>query len=156
MGWAELDEEAGLCTLPARRTKGGRLHVIPLGDLAKAEISRLPRSGPLLFPSQADPEGERSFSGWTKAKRRLDELSGITNWRLHDLRRTAATGMARAGVSPVVIERLLNHAISSAGPLAAVYQRYDYVKEKGEALAVWDAEVARLTSCSRGVPEPQL
>ena len=63
--------------------------------------------------------------------------------------------MARTGISPVVIERVLNHAISSAGPLAAVYQRYDYVKEKGEALAVWEAEVARLICCS-GASELQL
>jgi integrase len=75
----------------------------------------------------------------------LDKASGVSDWRLHDLRRTAATGMARLGISPPVIERVLNHAVTSAGPLAAVYQRYDYAKEKREALEVWASEVLRLT-----------
>ncbi len=101
--------------------------------------------GPLVFPSRADVMGDTSFSGWSKAKRRLDKSSGVTNWRLH-LRRTAATGMARLGVAPFVVERVLNHATSAAGPLAAVYQRYDYAKEKEEALHDWSNEVLRIVA----------
>jgi hypothetical protein len=44
----------------------------------------------------------------------------------------------------LVIERVLNHAGTSAGPLAAVYQRYDYAKEKREALELWACEVVRI------------
>jgi integrase len=145
MAWSELDLAARSWTLPAQRTKGARLHMVPLSDLMIGELSAVDRVGRLLFQSTADPEGDRPFSGWTKAKLALDKASGVTNWRLHDLRRTAATGMARLGISPPVIERVLNHA-SSAGPLAAIYQRYDYAKEKREALEAWALEVARLIS----------
>jgi integrase len=122
----------------------GRLHVVPLSEAALSGICVVPRAGRLLFPSQADPECEGSFSGWTKAKARLDLAGGLADWRLHDLRRTAATGMARLGVSPPIIERILNHSTSSAGPLAKVYQRYDYAKEKREALNAWAMEVLRI------------
>jgi len=67
----------------------------------------------------------------------LDKASGVADWRLPDLRRTATTAMARIGISLPVIERVLNHAVRSAGPLVALYQRHDYVKEKREALEAW-------------------
>jgi integrase len=143
--WDELDLKSRSWTLRANRTKSGRLHVVPLSEAAMFGVCSVPRVGPLLFGSQADPTGDRTFSCWNQAKLRLDKASGVSDWRLHDLRRTAATGMARLGISPPVIERVLNHAVTSAGPLAAVYQRYDYAKEKREALEVWASEVLRVT-----------
>ena len=71
----------------------------------------------------------------------MDKASGVADWRLPDLRRTAT---ARIGISLPVIERVLNHAVRSAGPLVALYQRHDYVKEKREALEAWGAEVLKL------------
>lgn len=145
MRWDELDLKSRAWTLRANRTKSGRLHVVPLSEAAMFGVCSVSRVGPLLFGSQADLAGDRSFSCWNQAKLRLDKASGVSDWRLHDLRRTAATGMARLGISPPVIERVLNHAVTSAGPLAAVYQRYDYAKEKREALELWASEVVRLT-----------
>ncbi len=144
MAWDELDLKEKTWTISAVRNKGDRLHVVPLTTPALAILRDIEQVGPLVFPSRADVMGETSFSGWSRAKRRLDKSSGVTNWRLHDLRRTAATGMARLGVAPFVVERVLNHATSAAGPLAAVYQRYDYAKEKEEALRLWSDEVLRV------------
>ncbi len=146
MGWDELSLNGKAWTIGSDRNKGGRLHVVPLTRPALAILRDIEQVGPLVFPSRADVMGETSFSGWSKAKRRLDKSSGVTNWRLHDLRRTAATGMARLGAAPFVVERVLNHATSAAGPLAAVYQRYDYAKEKEEALRLWSDEVLRVVS----------
>jgi integrase len=81
----------------------------------------------------------RSFSA---AKTRLDQLSGVRDWRLHDLRRTAASGMARLGVAPHILAEVLNHA--RVGVTAAVYLRHTYLAEKREALNAWAAEVERL------------
>jgi integrase len=144
MAWDEVNFRNRTWTLARDRTKAGRLHVVPLSEPASLAICSVQAVGRLLFASQSDPEGDAAFSGWNRAKCRLDLACGVVNWRLHDLRRTAATGMARLGVSPPVIERVLNHSTSSAGPLAAVYQRYDYAKEKREALEAWSAEVLRL------------
>lgn len=144
MRWNELNFQTREWTLTSDRTKAGRLHVVPLSDAALFGLCSVQRVGPLIFASQADPMGGTTFSAWTQAKQRLDIASGVAGWRLHDLRRTAATGMAKLGVSPPVIERVLNHAITSGGPLAAVYQRYDYAAEKRSALDLWAAHVLRL------------
>ena len=69
--------------------------------------------------------------------RRLSEGSETSNWRLHDLRRTAATGMARAGVAPQVVEKVLNHISGTISGVAAVYNRYGYDGEKRSALEQW-------------------
>ena len=69
--------------------------------------------------------------------RRLSERSQTSNWRLHDLRRTAASGMARAGVAPHVVEKVLNHISGSISGVALVYNRYFYDSEKRQALDEW-------------------
>src|SRR5829696_6082143 len=57
---------------------------------------QLPRTGELVFSR----DGKTSFQGHSKAKKRLDQLSGVSGWTLHDLRRTAVSGMARLGIAP--------------------------------------------------------
>ena len=141
MRWSELDLEVGNWTIPAERNKSGRLHVVPLSPLAKRILSGLPRSGGFVFWGRSSGT---AINGWSRAKERLDELSDVRDWRLHDLRRTAATGMARLRFDPHVVERVLNHATSNAGPLSRVYQRYDYDDEKRAALEAWSAEVNNL------------
>jgi integrase len=77
------------------------------------------------------------FSGWSKAKAQLDELSGVTDWRLHDLRRTVATGLQRLGIRLEVTEAVLNHVSGSRAGIVGVYQTHDYASEKREALSSW-------------------
>ena len=81
--------------------------------------------------------GETPISGFSKAKKRCDELSGVREWRLHDLRRTAASGMARLGIVPHVVEKVLNHASGTISGVAAVYNRHGYTEEKRAALTAW-------------------
>jgi len=68
---------------------------------------------------------------------------GVSDWRPHDLRRTAATGMARLGTPRLVIAKLLNHADNS---ITAVYERASYDAEKREALATWGRYVSGLVA----------
>jgi integrase len=84
----------------------------------------------------------RGFSGWSKAKAALDARSGSTEWRLHDLRRTAATRMADLGVQPHVIEAVLNHVSGHEAGVAGVYNRSTYSAEKRRALDLWADHVA--------------
>jgi integrase len=85
-------------------------------------------------------------SGWSKTKKRLDHLMGVTDWRIHDLRRTAATGMARAGADLPVIERALNHISGSFGGIVGVYQTHRYRDEVAAALQAWADLLARIVS----------
>ena len=86
------------------------------------------------------------FNGWSKAKEQLDQLSGVTNWTLHDLRRTFSTNMARLGVPPHVTEAILNHKTGTITPIARIYNRYNFMPEMKAAMDKHDAFIAALMS----------
>ena len=77
------------------------------------------------------------MSGYSKWKRKLDQISGVTGWTLHDLRRTAATGMAQLKVPLHVIELVLNHRSKSLSGVAGIYNRHEYLDEQRAALERW-------------------
>jgi len=136
MTWSEVDLDAGVWTIPGQRTKNGRPHLVHLSVAAREIIAPLPRRDgtSLLFTTT----GKRSISGFSKGKRRLDEFCGVRGWTFHDLRRSFATHLTEAlGFSPVVVDRILNHVSGSVKGVAAVYQRGEYLSERGEALDRW-------------------
>lgn len=85
-------------------------------------------------------------SGFSKALRRLSEGSQTTDWRWHDLRRTAASGMARLSVAPHVVEKVLNHVSGIISGVAAVYNRHGYGNGKRDALEQWGSALAKLAA----------
>jgi hypothetical protein len=90
--------------------------------------------------------GRTPVSGISKAKAALDtamssEGRQVDQWRLHDIRRTVATGLQRLGVRFEVTEAVLNHVSGSKGGVAGVYQRHDWADEKRLALEAWDQHV---------------
>lgn len=144
MGWSELNLETAEWSLPPARTKAARWHVVPLSTPVMRIISSLPQTHQtLVFPARGK---DTVVSGFSKWKARLDALCGVSDWRVHDLRRTAATGMAKLGVAPHVIERTLNHARGTFGGVAGVYNRFQYLGEMREALERWAHHVQGLTS----------
>ena len=68
----------------------------------------------------------------------------IPEWRIHDLRRTAATGLQKLGVALQVTEAVLGHTSGSRAGIIGVYQRHDYAAEKRAALEAWGAHVMAL------------
>ena len=84
------------------------------------------------------------LSGFAKAKSRLDDMSCTSEWRIHDLRRTVASGMARLEVAPHVVERILNHSTGSLGGVVGIYNRHGYLKEKSDALQTWGQHLEKL------------
>jgi hypothetical protein len=78
------------------------------------------------------------FSGFSKRKERLDALVKIPHWTIHELRRTAATGMNEIGIAPWVVEAVLNHVSGHRGGVAGVYNRSSLDGDKATALARWD------------------
>ena len=134
MPWSELSEDLSTWTIEPERTKNEVRHVVPLSEPAAAILREIPRVEELALPGarRGSP-----FSGWSKAKAQLDELSGVTDWRLHDLRRTVATGLQRLGIRLEVTESVLNHVNGSRAGIVGVYQTHDYANEKREALSSW-------------------
>ena len=148
--WVDLDLDADLWSLPAEFTKAGRAHAVPISPLAKRIVLAMPRvHDTLLFPARG--VSEKSYDGFNKAKSRLDLACGFSDWTLHDLRRTAATGMARLGIAPHVIERVLNHASGSFAGVAGIYNRFGYLAEMRQALLLWDQHVAALIGTKQPV-----
>ncbi len=144
LAWPDIEED--LWTLPREITKSDRRHVVPLSGLAAETIKAIPQMVDcnLLFPSRNGLD--RPVSGFSKAKAQLDSLSGVEDWRLHDLRRTMASGLARLRTPPHVIEAVLNHRSGTISGVAAVYNRYGYLEEKRLALEAWARHVAGLTT----------
>jgi len=131
MTWQEVDLEARTWTIPAGRSKSGREMLVPLSDLAVELLEGLTRFGcDFVFTSR----GKRPVSGFSKARDIAERDSGISGWRLHDLRRTCRTGLARLGVPEIVAERCLNHAPKG---LSAIYNLHEYEQEKREAFQKW-------------------
>jgi integrase len=140
MSWDEVDLERRIWTLPAARTKNDKPHTVQLPDLAVAVIGAQPRSGRLVFSRN----GVARIGDFSDQKRRLDNLCGVSHWRLHDLRRTMVSGMARLGVAPHVADKILNHVAGTISGVAAVYQRHEFLKERRDALERWGAHVEGL------------
>ena len=142
--WTELQRDQ--IRLEGARTKNGDPHFIPLPAPALAIIKELPRvaNSDLVFTTT----GETPISGWSRAKENLDksiaEQNGgapLPDWRLHDLRRTAATGMQRLGVGLQVVEAVLGHTSGSRAGVVGIYQRHSYDTEKRSALEAWAQHV---------------
>lgn len=149
MRWAELDLDGGVWTLPKERTKNGRPHVVPLAPAVVKLLAAMPRHehGAYVFSTT---DGRVPISGFTKIKKAVDnamKAAGheIAPWTIHDLRRSAATGMGSLGVAPHVIELVLNHVSGSRAGVAGIYQRAEMLPERRRALDTWAAHVERLT-----------
>lgn len=155
MRWAEL--HGNLWVIPAARVKNGREHALLLPATALGLIQNVPaiEGCPFVFSTT----GRTSLSGYSEAKRRLDaamlnrarEETGrpslrIAPWRLHDLRRTTASGMAKLGIPLPTIEKVLNHVSGSFGGIVGVYQRHDFKAEKAAALEAWGGHVIELAN----------
>jgi integrase len=139
----EIDKD-GIWTIPAERYKTKKPNHVPLSKVALDIIHAQPKldNCDYVFPSRAGT----SFSGFGKPKASLDKavlaklkehakdaekVEQLPNWTLHDLRRTAKTLMARAGVRPDISERVLGHVIAG---VEGTYDRYSYAEEKRDAL----------------------
>jgi integrase len=148
--WEELDRATATWTIPASRAKNAKAHLVPLAPVAvwlldaQAGGATWPQRGYILTTT-----GRTPVSGISKAKAALDAAASnegreVDAWRLHDIRRTVATGLQRLGVRFEVTEAVLNHVSGSKGGVAGVYQRHDWADEKRSALEAWAGHVEQL------------
>lgn len=157
LSWDELDRAELMWTLPGNRTKNSEPNRIPLNALAVgildgiAGAEKWPRRGK-IFPTSTGG----GFTAYHKGKEKIDRLVAedggepIAPWRLHDLRRTLATGFQRLGVRFEVTEAVLNHVGGSRAGVAGIYQRHDWKDEKREALDLWNEHIVSILSKTDG------
>jgi integrase len=154
MARSEVDADHARWTLPAARSKNRREHEVPISRQARALIEG--RTGPFLFGR----DGCNPFSGYSKAKARLDEQIArqraeqrlgrklrkgedaepgdhLQAWTLHDIRRSVVTHMAELGIEPHVIEAVINHVSGHKAGVSGIYNRASYRPQKAAALQRW-------------------
>jgi integrase len=174
MAWEELDFDKRVWTIPRHKTKNNYAHEVQLSEAAIEMLRSLPRvdsDGGLVFTVNGKrsvsgfSRAKRRVEGaMVKARRRWKGLPDkdseyrkalhlpankplpveIPDWRLHDLRRTATTGMARLSIPPHVVDKVLNHVSGTIRGVAAVYNRFAYLDERREALEAWGRYVGNL------------
>ncbi len=146
MKWSDLDLEKRVWTMKNTKTKN--THLVPLSpqvyDILMERWEGQP-SGHWVFPSRRKGmSGVVGHQGTTEvARRKVQDLSGVTEWTAHDLRRTARTVMSRLQIDQHIRERVLNH---SQGGVQAVYDQYDYLNEKRDALEKLGHEIEKIVS----------
>jgi integrase len=143
--WDEISIVDRTLDLPARRTKNGRSHQIQLSVQAMNIIQALPKveGQGLLFTTN----GKTAVSGFSKVKKRLDIMSGVSDWRYHDLRRSFAThSTERLSISPVIADKILNHVTGQVRGVAAIYQHGEYLEERRTALQKWGDFIQELAT----------
>jgi integrase len=165
MLWNEIDLAGGVWTLGADRAKNSLRHEVPLSRPALTILQAIKdRQSEGDAPTHVFGRRGTGFSGWSKAKDVLDARvlarikadepdAKMPEWRVHDLRRTAATGMADIGVQPHIIEAVLNHISGHKGGVAGVYNRAAYGPERREALDKWAAHVVAVVGIADELDE---
>ncbi len=160
MAWDELDRATATWTIPANRAKNRVAHIVPLSIQAVGELDQVALGQQMKGAGESDAHrwpktglalsttGKTPISGFTKVKRDLDAVIGeakdgnaIPAWRIHDLRRTFATGCQRLGVRFEVTEALLNHVSGAKAGVAGIYQKHDWKDEKRAGLDAWARHV---------------
>ncbi len=158
MTWSEVDIERRVWHLPGARTKNSHPNDIHLSDLALAVIRAIPRTPPL--PKKPDFVFTTTrcgpVSGFALVKERLNDKLGVSDWTLHDLRRTMVSNMARLGVRIEVADKILNHVSGKLGGIVGVYLKYEFAPERKAALDAWSEFVADLTRLRRPQQEQLL
>lgn len=147
---SEIDKAAKLWTIPGSRTKNGHPHLVPLSPLALSVVEdaelECDTGSPYLFPVQGRDGDWSTISSYSDAKAALDTLCPIPHWRTHDLRRTGRTNLSKLKVPREHAEKVLNHVPKDK--LQAVYNLYEYLDEKRQALAVWGVHVSSIPGIS--------
>lgn len=137
LSWPEVDRDDCLIRLPSERTKNKLPHLIALTQLAIGQLPKWRDGYPFLFGTRK----AAGFSGWTKEKAKLDARSGVTNWKLHDIRRTFVTLLnerAREfGADAELVELAVNHISGHKANVAGVYNKAERLEDRREMLIKW-------------------
>ncbi len=143
--WSEIDFDAAIWRLPGERTKNAMVHVLPMSPQALQvlrEAKALDKGAGFCFPSPRDSRGKpintNSIAGSVANNLKIFD---VEPFHPHDLRRTAATGIAELGADWTVLQKILNHKLRGE---TAKYVRHGYAAEMRVVLEKWGAKVAGL------------
>jgi integrase len=146
MRWSEI--EGADWVLPAARNKNKVELTRPLSAAARDVLASLPRICDFCFSAN----GKGPLAGYSRFKETIDKRSGVSNWTLHDLRRTSRSLMSRAGVNADIAERCLGHVIAG---VRGVYDRHQYRDEMLRAYEALASQIERIVNPQANVLQPR-
>jgi len=160
MCWSELAEDLSVWTIPGSRMKNSKPHDVHLPGATRAILRKIPRVEGCDFVFSTT--GRTHISGLSKAKIALDAAitkarfdaaqktgrkpSALVPWRLHDLRRSGVSALARLGFDSIVVDKILAHQPAKLLGVASVYQRHDFARERAQALDAWAEHITGTVS----------
>jgi len=139
MKWKYIDLKQQQWIIPSSDTKNGIKHYVPLNEMALDVIKTLKpwMSGKYVFESPVNKG--KPIGSQQKAAQRIRTKTNVKDFNIHSLRTTVATRIAELGTSPQVLSKILNHKKPGEGSMiTAIYNKYDYEKEKRAALNRWN------------------
>ena len=146
MKWDDIKDDTW--TIPEQETKANRTQYLPLPDMAIKVLEQVyPLTGASAYVFASDRTDGKPITWINKAKDRIRKESGVKDFRPHDLRRTAASYMAGLGIDRTALGKVLNHkGLAGDDTVTAIYDRYDYMKEKRQALVRWEQKLQQIIS----------
>ncbi|MDA9995193.1 integrase arm-type DNA-binding domain-containing protein [Planktomarina temperata] len=114
------------------RNKSGERILVPLPQIAQEKIASVAHTNGSFLLSTTN--GYKPINGFSKLKKKLDYLSGITEWRLHDIRRGISTHFEDNGVDRFYVERLLNHKDNS---VTGIYAKSNHLEMRRNIFEQW-------------------
>ena len=150
--WREFDFDAGIWSIPGVKTKNGFPHSVPISSLAEEILSGIPRhDSQYVFPAKRgkaiNSSTHMGVSALAAAVRRHSDVFELDRWSPHDLRRTAASGLASLGIPRLVVSKILNHRERG---VTGIYDRYRYESEKRQALEAWGQKIVSIVEGRNG------
>ena len=140
--WSEFASDFSSVTIAGTRTKNKRPHTLPILPVMHSIIETCPRM--VLREGVFGARTAKGFTNWTLPKPDLDKRAGVSDWVLHDIRRSVATKMADIGIAPHVIEAVLNHQSGHKAGVAGIYNKSSYQREVRAALGMWEDHLRTL------------
>lgn len=155
MQWSDIqkvkdaDFEGWVWTIPKQYAKSNRDHVVPLSPLALDVLNGLKNDtdNPFVFSSVLNNDIPIGLKTIKRAVKNIKDDSGVSDYRLHDTRRTVATWLAKLGTPAEVVSKVLNHKTGGGGSLVTrIYNRYEYRRERQIALNKWANELQKIVT----------
>ena len=139
MRWSEVNLDKRLIEIPETRMKMEDGHTVPIAPMMYELLVSLPRfTGPCMFSANG---GKTSFLGFHRGKRKLDQLSRVTEFTLHDLRRSMRSRLSALPIEEVVREAMIAHKPTG---IKGIYNRYQYDTEKRKGYELYEAALSQV------------
>lgn len=149
MKWSDISGD--VWTIPAQLAKGNRSHDVPLSDAALVVLETMKMlNGNKTYVFNSPVLDDAPVDEIKRSVKKVREFTGendfqVKDFRLHDMRRTAATYMAKLNVDRTVLGKILNHkGLAGDGQVTAIYDRHSYMSEKRQALQKWSQYLQRI------------